>query len=334
MRTSAMGDVALTTPVIVSLRKQYPEIEIIMVTRPVFAPFFYSIDGLQLFLADFKKRHRGLFGLLLLFRDINRQNNIDYVIDLHDVIRSKILRWLFRLSGKPVSVIDKGRAEKKDLISGTKKVQLKHSVERYFDVFARAGLSIQPERGPFIIPSSEALEKASDLTGTFNVGVAPYAKHKLKTWPEENMVRLLAMISDKRSAKFWLFGGREEAGRLEAFQQKVQGSTIVAGNLTLNEELAFMHRLDFMIALDSSNMHMASLVGTRVISIWGGTDPLTGFGAWQQPDEFAVRIPVEKLTCRPCTVYGKGKCKRGDFACMEWLTPEMVFEHMINLKIV
>jgi len=80
-------------------------------------------------------------------------------------------------------------------------------------------------------------------------------------------------------------------------------------------------------------MHMAALTGTKVISIWGATDPLTGFGAWMQPDEYSVRIPVDQLKCRPCTVYGKDKCKRKDHACMMWLTSEMVLKRLINLKI-
>ena len=114
----------------------------------------------------------------------------------------------------------------------------------------------------------------------------------------------------------------------------VKDSFNTAGKMTLEEELALMSRLDFMIAMDSSNMHMAALVGTKVISIWGGTDPLTGFGAWEQPDDYAVRIAVEELTCRPCTVFGKGKCRRGDFACMMWLSPEKVYEKLVNLKIL
>jgi len=73
---------------------------------------------------------------------------------------------------------------------------------------------------------------------------------------------------------------------------------------------------------------MAALVGTKVISIWGTTDPLTGFGAWMQPEEYIVSIPVEELTCRPCTVYGKGECWRGDHACMEWLTPKLVYDRI------
>jgi ADP-heptose:LPS heptosyltransferase len=94
-----------------------------------------------------------------------------------------------------------------------------------------------------------------------------------------------------------------------------------------------MSKLDFMIAMDSSNMHMAALVGTKVISIWGGTDKLNGFGAWKQPDEYSVRIPVEELICRPCTIFGKGECRRGDFACMNWLTPEMVYNRIDKLNI-
>ena len=116
--------------------------------------------------------------------------------------------------------------------------------------------------------------------------------------------------------------------------EKVAGSVIVTGKLSLEGELALMSRLDLMISMDSSNMHMAALAGTKVISIWGGTDPLTGFGAWRQPDNFSIRIPSDELECRPCTVYGKGRCQRGDFACMNWLTAEKVFDRIVSLKVI
>ena len=80
-------------------------------------------------------------------------------------------------------------------------------------------------------------------------------------------------------------------------------------------------------------MHLAALVGTKVISIWGGTDPMAGFGAWMQPDSYSIRIPVEELDCRPCTIYGKGNTRR-DFECMKRLTPEVVFERMNRLKVL
>jgi ADP-heptose:LPS heptosyltransferase len=337
IRTSAMGDVALTTPVLIGMRKQYPDVELVLLTRPAFKPFFNSVDGLSLFFPDLKKRHKGFFGIFRLYRDITKEEGIDCVIDLHDVLRSKILRLIFKLSGISVSVIDKGRKEKRLLVSGVKKAQLKHSVNRYCDVFEKAGFNIKPSEDICIIPSPESFKVTDSMIeniGELNIGVAPYAKHKLKMWPEENLIKLLGLISEKQKCRFWLFGGFEDSERLASFQKRVPGSSSLIGRLTLDEELALMSRLKFVIAMDSSNMHMAALTGTKVISIWGGTDPLSGFGAWMQPKEHFISIPVDELTCRPCTTYGKGKCKRGDFACMLWLTPEKVFERLNILNLI
>lgn len=337
IRTSAMGDVAFTTPVLAGMRKQYPDVELVVLTRSSFKPFFSSAKGIRLFLPDLKGRHKGFFGLVRLFIDLQKDGGFDHIIDLHDVLRSRILGLLFLLKGIPVTIIDKGRKQKKDVTSGKNKSVLKHSVIRYCDTFAKAGFPVTPSIGPWIIPSSDALAKASGMIetdGILNIGVAPYAKHDLKMWPEDHMIKLLWLIAEKKKVNFWLFGGSEDFTRLRSLQEMVKDSFNTAGKMTLENELALMSRLDFMIAMDSSNMHMAALVGTKVISIWGGTDPLTGFGAWQQPDEYAIRIAVHELTCRPCTVFGKGKCHRGDFACMMWLTPEKVFEKLTKLKII
>ena len=332
-----MGDVALTTPVLRAVRQQYPEAEMVLLTRPLFRPFFYSFDGLTLFFTDLKNRHKGFFGLMRLYFDLRTSGGFDSVIDLHDVLRSKVLRLLFGLSGVPSFVIDKGRGEKKAVISGKNRIKLKHSVERYGEVFAKAGFPVTLIRGPWIIPSPAALLKVDTIIpaqGGLKIGVAPYARHKLKMWPEEYMIRLLEMISEKYKANLFLFGGNEEKDMLSEFQTRIEGSVNANGILNLEEELALMSKLDLMIAMDSSNMHMAALSGTRVISIWGGTDPVSGFGAWMQPDEYSIRIAIDELTCRPCTVYGKGECKRGDFACMNWLTPEIVFRKLESLGVL
>jgi len=336
IRTSAMGDVALVAPVLEAIRLQYSEIEVVLLTRSAFKSFFTSSKWLSTFTPDLKKQHKGFLGILRLFRDVRKTGRFDCIIDLHDVLRSKILRWLFRLSGVPVYVINKGRIEKKSVIQGKIKSPLKHSVERYRDVFAEAGFPLIMTEGPWVFPSPEALKKTGSMsgaTGELLIGVAPYAKHKLKVWPEEYLIRLLGMISDKHKTKFWLFGGFEEMERLTVFQSRIPDSFNVVGKLSLDEELALMSKLDLMIAMDSSNMHMAAMVGTKVISIWGGTDPLTGFGAWMQPANFSISIPNTELTCRPCTIYGKGECRRGDFACMNWLTPENVYKKIDDLKI-
>jgi ADP-heptose:LPS heptosyltransferase len=337
IRLSAMGDVALATPVLRSFSSRYPENEVLLLTRKGFAPFFYSISGLTLFHPDLSGRHSGIFGIFRLYNDISSKGKIDHVIDIHDVLRTKLLRLLFRLKGVPVSIINKGRGEKEKVINGKEKKQLAHSVERYSKTFAEAGFGVDHlmEKSVFVPDTVEnkAVQILSDAA-LLNIGVAPYAKHNLKMWPEDNMKKLLNMITEKRPSRFWLFGAAEEKEKLDSFSKGVPGSENIAGSFTLEQELAFIGKLNFMIAMDSSNMHMAALSGTKVISIWGGTDPLNGFGAWMQPDNFAIRIPVSELTCRPCTVYGKGKCKRGDLACLNWLTPEIVFEKIERLNVL
>jgi ADP-heptose:LPS heptosyltransferase len=315
------------------MSEQFPEAELLLLTRPSFKPFFSSIKGLEQFHPDLKHRHKGFSGIVRLFKDINRQSEIDYVIDLHDVLRSKILRFFFRMTGVHAAVIDKGRKEKHSLITGKKKIQLKHSVERYCDVFAKAGFPVRPSKNNSIIPPPGVKLKEnyiSEMSGVINVGVAPLAKHELKMWPKENMIELLDLISEKYNCRFWLFGGRDETSELTTIQTRIKNSTNLAGELTLEEELLHISKLDFMIAMDSSNMHMAALTGTKVISIWGGTDPLAGFSAWMQPDSYSIRIPVEELDCRPCTIYGKGKTRNG-FACMNMLTPDLVFKRIEKL---
>lgn len=337
IRASAFGDVILTLPVLKGMADKYPDVEILVLTRKNFHPVFVSQNSLKFFFPDFNARHAGLQGLIRLYKDLKKTGSFDHVIDLHNVMRSKILRTLFRIKGTPVSVIDKGRQEKRLLVKGGIKNKLKHSVERYREAFVNAGFHPDIYDGPWIRPPASLVETSvskAGLKGRMNIGVAPYAKHYLKIWPEEYMISLLSLISERCHPAFWLFGGEEESSRLASLAQKIPGAVCVAGRFSLDEELAIISRLDLMISMDSANMHIAAMTGIKVISIWGATDPLAGFGAWMQPDGFSVRISVNELTCRPCTIYGKGKCRRRDFACMKWLTPEMVVKKMEDLGLL
>ena len=239
IRISAMGDVALTVPVLAGMRRQFPDIEIFMMTRKAYAPFFSSVPGLKFFHPDLSGRHKGIAGLIRLYKDIKNDVNPGRIIDLHDVLRSKILRSLFRFSGIPVHTIDKGRSEKRSLVTGRKKVYLKHSVERYCDVFKNAAYPVDPEKRTFLIPPVEDTEAvrpyiAEDM---LNIGVAPFAKHNLKMWPEDYMIRLLSLISEERRCRFLLFGGKEDSERMTAFREKFPGSLMFLKNSICRKNL-------------------------------------------------------------------------------------------------
>jgi ADP-heptose:LPS heptosyltransferase len=158
-----MGDVAMTVPVLRALVLQYPKVKITVVSRPFFQPFFDGIPNVNFFGVDLKERHKGFFGLIRLFSDL-RKLNIDAVADLHNVLRSKVVRTLFALSGKKVAATDKGRVEKKALTSLTNKVfaPVKPMVERHVDTFKQLGFSINLAQPKFLekaILSEEILSK-------------------------------------------------------------------------------------------------------------------------------------------------------------------------------
>ena len=96
---------------------------------------------------------------------------------------------------------------------------------------------------------------------------------------------------------------------------------------SLYYELQLMKDLDVMVSMDSGNMHMASLMGTRVVSIWGATHPWAGFLGWGQNEADCVQR--HDLKCRPCSIYGNKPCLRGDMECMN-IEPSKVVEQILK----
>lgn len=338
IKTSEMGEVALTVPIIKGVVKDNPDISIALVTRRPYFSFFAGIPQVNLICPEFKHRHKGLLGIYRLYRDLSSIGDYDYIIDLQNSFKSRLLTFIFKRHGIKCLRIEEDEEAKRILIAGKEKKPIKHIVERYREIFEKTGLTFQPEKRYCFSPDDDTLIKISSFflfeEESLNIGIAPYSIHSLKSWPEEYMIKLMHLIESRQKAKFWLFGSYDESDRLREFNEKFPNAFLVAGQLHLHDELAIMGHLDFMISMDSSNMHMAALAGTKVISIWGGTDPIAGFSAWQQPEEYSLRIPIEQMTCRPCTINGKGKCKREDMACLMQITPEMVYEHLIHCNLI
>jgi len=143
-RFSAMGDVAMVASVLKEFCQQHPTVEIIMVSRPFFAPFFDGIKNVKFHAIEPKTTHKGLFGLIRLKNEL-AQYGADAVADLHFNLRSRILDVLLSLSGIKIKQLDKGRAEKKALTRKEHKVKhpLKLTVERYADVFRALGFHFE-----------------------------------------------------------------------------------------------------------------------------------------------------------------------------------------------
>lgn len=342
IRFSAMGDVMLLVPVLKSLTAAYPDVEITVVTRPRFTAFFDNIERVKAFPADVEYQYNGILGQRALFKALLKRADFEMVFDLHDHLRTIILRTFFKLIGKPVIVFKKGRKEKKAFTQRNNRnsAPLPHTVARYQEAFQRVGFNFPIVPRPFLIPENEALktvekwlaQKKLNKTGHW-IGIAPFSMHRSKTWPIENYAPLIQrLIQQAPDLRFFFFGGgQQEIAFFEDLQNQFPAhTTIVAGALKLRTEIALLKHIDLMLCVDSSNMHLAALSGTNLLSIWGGTHPDVGFAPYQCDLNSILQINPEELPCRPCSVYGKETCYIGEFPCLQNITPETVAERILQ----
>lgn len=322
-RFSALGDVAMTVPVIRLLLLQYPGLQLTFVSAPFHQPLFQGIDRLHFFPADLKNKYSGVQGLYHLAADIKKTVDYDAIADLHDVLRTKLVRNL--LLPKKLAVINKGRKQKRELTRAKNKNlrPLKTTFERYGDVFEKLGYPVKLNKNEGItklVPDTRLLPLAHE--GKRFLAVAPFAKHSSKMYPLPKMKQVIEGLSQKENYDIFLFGSRAEAELMEAWQFSPKNIHIVAGTLSFSDELNLISQMDLMLSMDSANMHLASLVGVPVVSVWGGTHPYLGFYGWAQKIENAVQTD---LPCRPSSVFGKKDCPvHGKAGCMQDISPQMI----------
>ncbi|MGB1232064.1 MAG: glycosyltransferase family 9 protein [Winogradskyella sp.] len=297
-----MGDVAMTLPVLRALTTQYPQLKITVVTRAFFKPFFKDLKNVSFYEADLKGKHKGFFGLYRLSKEL-KALNFNAVADLHNVLRSKILKFFF--FGKKVVQLDKGRAEKKALVSGAQFQQLKTTHQRYAEVFKALGCPVNLVNPTFSKPKplTKQLLQLIPNKSQKNIGIAPFAAYKSKMYPLEKMEAVIAQLS--KDYNIILFGGgNKEIEVLNHFETKHKNVVSVAGQLTLDEELMLISNLDVMLAMDSGNAHIAAMLGIKVITLWGVTHPFAGFAPFNQPQDYALTADKNQYPLVPTSVYG------------------------------
>lgn len=335
IRFSAIGDVAMTIPVIYACAIDNPQLQITVLSREFLKPLFSRMpSNVQFRGVDLKKEsYRGIKGLNKLYRELKKEK-YDAIADFHDVLRSKYLRLRFSLEGTHTVHIRKGRKEKKALTRVKHKVMqpLKSSFQRYTEVLNKLNIhftthftSIYPEG------KGDLSKKITTVTGQKEghtwIGIAPFAAHQGKTYNLQKMESVIKALSQSLQIRIFIFGAGTDQQKVgETWQEKYPHSVVsIIGKLAMDEELVLMSHLNVMLSMDSANIHLASLVNTPVVSIWGATHPYAGFMGWNQKTEDTIQLD---LPCRPCSVYGNKPCWRKDYACLNRITPKQIVERL------
>jgi len=334
IRLSAMGDVAMTVPVLRTFTEKYPQMRITVLTKKSFAPIFNGMGNVEVVAAEVKKQHKGLIGLWRLFKEL-KPLKVDAVADLHNVLRSRVLKKYFTLERVPVVQLDKGRRDKKALTRPKNKVfeQLKTTHQRYADVFAGLGFPIDLTKAKPL----ERIQLSEKVLGLVQqdtkkwVGIAPFAAHDGKMYPLDSTEEVIKQLNNTNKYKILLFGGgAKEVDVLEKVAGTYENALCMAGKLDLSEELQLISNLDAMLSMDSGNAHLAANYGIPVVTLWGVTHPYAGFYPFGQSMDNALLADRKKYPLIPTSVYGN-KVPEGYENVMSTIKPQEVLDKLVEI---
>lgn len=331
MRLSALGDVAMTIPVLYPACRANPDTRFVMITKAWPASMFHDRpDNLMVVGIDVNKEYKGLFGLIKLASHLRKQYNIDAVADLHSVMRTWIIGAWMKLCGIPVARLDKQRARRKALINHKSDEPVTPTHDRYRRVFQQLGIEVPDDftrlyDGKPLPVSPIVLDKEP---GQRWIAISPFSAHEGKVYPLKLMEQVIAQLSKRDN--YWIFlmgGGKAEKIALRAIarnNERVISMAEIKHGFT--DEYALFGKCDLMLTMDSANMHLASLMGLKAITIWGATAPACGFLGYGQDSGIDIQLDMD---CRPCSIYGERDCRYGDYRCLARITPEQVVERVV-----
>lgn len=323
LRLSSIGDILLATPFLRALRRSYPHARIDVAVRAEYADLLRHHPAVSvLHEIDVREGRAGL----ARWRRRFREERYDTVFDLHNVLRTRLLR---RGIAPRVRVLRKYSLRRALLVrAGINLLAAAPSVpERYIACAAADGLE-PDDRGPEIFLPAKLEEELrrrvlpEDAGNARLIGICPGARHTTKRWPLEHFEELCRLLLHVPGARIAVFGGADDRDAGETLARLDPASVHnYCGALTLLETAAAMRSCDVAVTNDSGLMHMACACAVPVVALFGSTVREFGFFPYQSA---SVVLETSGLRCRPCTHVGRSDCPRGHFRCMRDIHPQDV----------
>lgn len=314
IRLSSLGDVLLTTPLIRSIKTNYPEIQIDYIVKDQY------VDALK---------HNPFVSCIFTYNNleksflpkVNSELNYDLVIDLQNNLKSK---QIVSKINAPAVKFNKRNTDKFLLVHfKINRMKSAPSVaERYASTIP--GYQLNEEGLDLFIPDN--IKSKLTKPGTY-VGLCPGSRHFTKMWPIEYYIELGNILS-RNGYTVLLFGGKSDRDICKRIADAITNAKDMSNDDNLLQTAADMKECMCIICNDSGLMHAASAVKTPVVVILGST--VKEFGFIPNSKNSSI-LENNLLSCRPCSHIGRNKCPKGHFNCMREIKPSKVYETFVEL---
>jgi ADP-heptose:LPS heptosyltransferase len=310
IRFSSIGDIVLTSTVLRIIKTQIENSEVHFVTKKKYAaivssnPFIDKVFYLEHSLSD----------LIYLLQ----KENYDYIIDLHQNIRSNRIKSKIKTT---TFSFNKLNFQKLLLVKlGINKLPEKHIVERNLETLTAFHVQNDFEGLDYFIPENEEFN-FSDLPEPFQKGYVAFViagTYFTKKLPSEKIIEICKSIS----FPVLLLGGKTESAEGDKIIAGTNGNVLnFAGKIKLNQSASLLKNARVVLTNDTGLMHIAAAYKKKILSFWGNTIP--GFGMYPYlPHENSKILEIKNLKCRPCSKLGKHKCPKKHFNCMNLIQAE------------
>ena len=316
IRLSSLGDIILTTPLIRSLKNQYPQLQIDFLIRPQYKDVLINnpyINNIIYYESDNVEKK-------LLERKLSEQNH-ELVIDLQNNFRSaaissnlKVLKVKFNKKTFEKFLLVKFKINK---LRNSKQIPIRYAETINGFQLDDKGLDLFTNNNSSAVLNSE--EKY--------IGFCPGSRHFTKMWPEEYYIQLGNLLKI-HGYKIVLLGGSNDNQVCTKISKSIPYSINLCNDDDILQTAADMKKCEAVVCNDSGLMHAACAVKIPVLAFFGSTVKEFGFSPYKNRNSI---LENNSVSCRPCSHIGRESCPKSHFKCMLELKPQQAFEKLILL---
>jgi heptosyltransferase I len=336
VRLSAFGDCLHAVPVLVELRRKFPNAEIGWAIEELSHSLLKGhpmVDRFHLFPRGAFKRKVGTFmsrvKAVQTFRKELAAVKYDTSIDLQGLTKSGLVSWW---SGAKKRIGFRGEDSRElNLLFNSERVtppdEALHVVEKNLSLLKPLGIDL-PHKPEWSMPAYEeeaaALRPFLTECGVIHDGalrdfciVNPGATWLTKRWPPESFGIVSKGLIQQHGLKVIVpWAGEDERKAGEIIVKTAGKDAFLAPPTNLRQLAALTSMATLFVGNDTGPLHLAVALNVHSVAIFGATDPLRN-----GPYGSGNRMQTGGVDCHPCW---KTSCERKDLACLMWVKPEVV----------